>query len=74
MLVALCCIIDASIGHGDTESDLNALSGMALDLKYTKEQLEATLREVSEACEKDRGQGLIDEAFPNFCCVDQKDK
>src|SRR5207302_875115 len=33
-LVALCFLIDQSIGHGDTESDFRALSGMASHLNY----------------------------------------
>jgi tetratricopeptide (TPR) repeat protein len=63
-LVALCCVINASIGHGDTESDFKALSGMASKLKYTQEQIEAMLKEVADSYQKDRGQSLIDAAFP----------
>ena len=63
-LVASCCVIDASIGHGDTESDFKALTGMASELKYTEEQTKALLKEVTKAYQKDRGQSLIDAAFP----------
>jgi len=63
-LVALCCVIYASIGHADTESAFKALSGMASGLKYTHGQIEAMLKEVSEAYQKDRGQSLIEAAFP----------
>ncbi len=63
-LVVLCCVIDAAIGHGDAESDFKALSDMASELKYSQEQLEAMLKEVAEAYQKDHGQGLIEAAFP----------
>jgi len=63
-LVALCCLIDASIGHGDTKSDFKSLSGMASILKYGLEQLDALIKEVSESYAKDRGQSLLAAAFP----------
>ncbi len=62
-LVALSCVIDASIGHAETESDINALSGMASELKYTQVQIEAMLKEVAEAYKRDRGLSLIQAAF-----------
>ena len=63
-LVALCCLIDACIGHGDTKSDFKSLSGMASELKYGLEQLDALIKEVSESYAKDRGQSLLAAAFP----------
>jgi tetratricopeptide (TPR) repeat protein len=62
-LVALCFLIDQSIGHGDAEKDSRSLAGMATDLKYTPEQVQALLREVTQAYQKDRGRGLLDAAF-----------
>jgi len=62
-LVALCYLIDASIGHGDAQSDFQSLSGMASKLNYTQEQFEAMLREVAESYQRDRGRSLIDAAF-----------
>jgi len=62
-LVALCFLIDQSIGHGDVEKDLRNLAGMAVKLGYTPEQLQALLREVAQAYQKDRGQGLLAAAF-----------
>ncbi len=62
-LVAMCFLIDQSIGHGDTESDFKMLSQMAAQLSYTQEQFDAMLGEVIEAYKADRGRGLIDAAF-----------
>jgi tetratricopeptide (TPR) repeat protein len=62
-LIALCFLIDQSIGHGDTESDFQALSQLAAELKYTQEQVEAILQEVTEAYKADWGAGLIQAAF-----------
>ncbi len=63
-LVALACIMLSSIGHANAKKGFEGLSGMASKLKYTQEQIDALLKEVSEAYQKDRGQGLIDAAFP----------
>ena len=62
-LVALCYLIDASIGHGDAESDFRSLSGMASKLGYTQDQFDAMLREVQESYQRDRGWSLIEAAF-----------
>jgi hypothetical protein len=37
---------------------------MASELKYTEGQTEVLLKDVAEAYQKDRGQSLIDAAFP----------
>ena len=63
-LVALCCFMVASTGHGDALRDLEVLSSMASELGYNQEQLDALQKEVAEAYQKDRGQSLIDAAFP----------
>ncbi|MCI0489842.1 MAG: CHAT domain-containing protein [Blastocatellia bacterium] len=62
-LVALCYLIDRSIGHGDTESDFRALTQMVSQLNYTQEQVDAMLREVGEAYQQDRGLGLVKAAL-----------
>ena len=62
-LVALCYMIDASIGHGDTESDLQSLSKMASQIQYTQEQFDAMLSEVQKSYQCDRGWSLIEAAF-----------
>ncbi|RQW81668.1 MAG: hypothetical protein EHM14_00250 [Methanothrix sp.] len=63
-LVALCCFVDASIGHRDAPSDFKVLSDMASELGYTKKKLEALLKDVAEAYQKDDGKRLLNEAFP----------
>jgi tetratricopeptide (TPR) repeat protein len=63
-LVALCFLIDQSIGHGETQSDLQMLSQMAAQLNYTQEQFDAMFKEVIEEYQKDRGWALIRAAFP----------
>jgi len=39
------------------------LSGMASQLKYSKESFDTMLKEVAESYHQDRGQSLIDAAF-----------
>lgn len=63
-MVALCCLMDASIGHGDTQSDFKALSVIASEIGYPQEQIEVLLKDVAEAYKKDGGRRLIDSAFP----------
>ncbi len=63
-LVALCYVIDRSIGHGDAESDLRALSEMASQLGRNQDQLDALLGEVAEEYRQDRGRGWLEAAFP----------
>jgi len=65
-LVALCYLIDASIGHGDAESDFRSLSGMASQLNYTQDQFDAMHLEVQESYHRDRGWSLIDAAFADL--------
>lgn len=63
-LVALAYIMLSSMGHADAKRVSEPLSVMASELKYTQEQLDALLKEVAESYQKDRGQSLIDAAFP----------
>jgi tetratricopeptide (TPR) repeat protein len=62
-LVALCFLIDKSIGHGDTESDARALASLASQLNYSEEQLKMLLQQVTEEYQTDRGAGLLKAAF-----------
>ena len=62
-LLALCFLIDRAISHGDTESDLRALSAMASRLDYTQEQFDAMLQRVAESYRQDRGAALLRAAF-----------
>ena len=62
-LVALCYLIDLSIGHGDKEKDFQALSKMISILGHTEEQFRAMLRQVETSYERDRGKELIKNAF-----------
>jgi hypothetical protein len=63
-LVALACIMLSSLGHADGKRGFEGLSDMASQLKYTQEQIEAIQEEAAEAYQKDRGQSLIEAAFP----------
>ena len=62
-LVALCYLIDASIGQGDAQNVFKVVSSIASELKYTKDQLDVMLKEVEASCGKDQGKGLIEAAF-----------
>jgi tetratricopeptide (TPR) repeat protein len=63
-LVALANIIISSIGHADAKKGFESLSRMAFNLSYTQGQLDALQMEVAESYAKDRGQSLLDAAFP----------
>jgi tetratricopeptide (TPR) repeat protein len=63
-LVALSNIMLSSISDADAKIAFKTFSGMASELRYTQEQFDTLMKEVSEAYQKDRGQGLIDAAFP----------
>jgi tetratricopeptide (TPR) repeat protein len=63
-LVALSYLINNSIGHERTKTSFENLSLMASKLKYTQESFDYALKEVADAYRKDRGQSLIDAAFP----------
>ena len=62
-LIGLCYLIDREIGHADTESDLRAVAQAAANLSYTPDQVAAVLRSVGESYARDRGAGLLKEAF-----------
>jgi hypothetical protein len=63
-MLALSYLINASIGHEKTKKSFESLSKVASQLSFSQEQLDAVLRDVVEAYQKDRGQGLIEAAFP----------
>jgi hypothetical protein len=48
---------------GERQKDFNAVSSMASELKYTKEQVDAMLKDVEESYDEDRDKGLIEAAF-----------
>lgn len=62
-LVALCWIIDQSIGHGDAGSDLQTLAGLCQALGYDQERFDAMVEEAIAAYQSDGGRGLIEQAF-----------
>lgn len=62
-LVALCALIDESIGHEDAEKDSRAFALMASKLNYTTEQSSILFQEIAKAYQADRGWGLIKAAF-----------
>jgi tetratricopeptide (TPR) repeat protein len=63
-LVALSWFIFHSIGAGDAKQALNNLAGMCAELKYSEEELSNLLAEVVQSYQSDRGQKLLQEAFP----------
>jgi tetratricopeptide (TPR) repeat protein len=63
-LLALAYLMLSSIGHANAKGSYEVLTSMASKLRYTQKQLEALQKEVAEAYQKDRGQSLIDAAFP----------
>lgn len=64
LLVALAYTMLSSIGHANVKKCFEGLSGMASRLKYTQEQFDALQKEVADAYREDRGQSLIEAAFP----------
>jgi tetratricopeptide (TPR) repeat protein len=63
-LIALGHLSFVNIGHTDSKKSSKHLSAVASQLSFSQLHLEALLKEVAEAYKKDRGQGLIDAAFP----------
>ena len=63
-LIALGHMIFANIGHSDAKMSFENLSAAASQLSFSQEQLDALQEEVAETYKKDRGQSLIDAAFP----------
>ncbi len=64
-MIALCYLLDQSIGHGDTESDLQVLCHYCSELSYTQEQFVEMLQTTAESYQRDRGQILLRAAFPD---------
>ena len=62
-LIALCYLIYAYIGHGEAQNAFKSVSSMASELNYTKEQLDAALKDLEESYGEDQGKGLLEAAF-----------
>jgi hypothetical protein len=62
-LLGVCYLLDRSIGHGDTASDLQALETVAAESGLGPEDLQSLLTGVEEAYKTDQGWGLIKVAF-----------
>jgi hypothetical protein len=62
-LLAICYLLDRSIGHGNTDSDLQALVSAVAESEIEPEDLQSLLVRVEEAYRADRGWGLIKAAF-----------
>jgi tetratricopeptide (TPR) repeat protein len=63
-MIALGHLILVNIGHSDAKRISKNLSYAASRLSFSQRQLEALQREVADSYKKDRGQSLIDAAFP----------
>jgi tetratricopeptide (TPR) repeat protein len=62
-LLALCFLIDQSIGHGNAAHDRQAVRQMAAQLRYRPQRIETILREVADTYQRDRGRELLRSAF-----------
>jgi tetratricopeptide (TPR) repeat protein len=62
-LLGVCYLLDRSIGHGDTASDLHALETVADESGLGPEDLQRLLNGIEEAYPLDQGWGLIKAAF-----------
>jgi len=62
-LMAICYLIDRSIGYEETNKDFDALLRSASKLGYSMEQIDAMIKEAWESYTKDRGLALINAAF-----------
>ena len=63
-LIALGHLILVNIGHSDAKRGSENLFAAASQLSFSQAQLDALQKEVANAYGKDRGQSLIDAAFP----------
>lgn len=63
-MVALSYLIVSSIGHEKAKIGLENLNAMASNLNYSPELIDTIIEEVAESYRHDRGQSLIDAAFP----------
>jgi tetratricopeptide (TPR) repeat protein len=62
-MLGLCYLIDHEIGHGDADSDFQAVAQVAAQLDYTPDQLAETLRDVWASYAYDRGATLLRQAL-----------
>jgi tetratricopeptide (TPR) repeat protein len=63
-MIALGHLIFVNIGHSDAKRSSENLSFAAFQLSFSQAQLDALQKEVANVYGKDRGQSLIDAAFP----------
>jgi tetratricopeptide (TPR) repeat protein len=63
-LITLGHLIFTGIGHSYANKSFENLLAIASQLSLSQEQFDALQKEVAEAYRKDRGQSLIDAAFP----------
>lgn len=63
-LVVLAYLMLSDMGNANAKRGFEVLIEMASKLNYTQQQLDVLQQEVAEAYRKDRGQGLIEAAFP----------
>ena len=62
-LVAVCWLIDDTIGHGNAESDSHALAGLCAKAGLDETRLKKLLADVAGVYKADRGRSLIEQAF-----------
>jgi hypothetical protein len=65
-LVGLGFLIDQSIGHRDAQTDHKTFSDLCAHLNLTEPQVGSLLKEIGESYQRDRGRGLLKEAFPDW--------
>jgi tetratricopeptide (TPR) repeat protein len=68
-MIALCWLIDKSIGHGDAEQDLKTLLGFCQQIGFTNDQVQQAIDEAAAAYKRDRGQTLLLTTFPELASV-----
>ncbi len=64
--MAVCWLIDQSIGHGDADSDFKSLSDLCRKLGYDQTAFDAMMQRTTESYQKDRGRSLLKAAFPDW--------
>ncbi|MDR3635324.1 MAG: tetratricopeptide repeat protein [Isosphaeraceae bacterium] len=62
-LVAICCLIDQVIRHGNTMTSFRTLAGLCQSLGYDQAQFDAVLEEAGREYQRDRGRALIERAL-----------
>ncbi len=65
-LMAICWLIDRSIGPGDADSDLKSLSALCGKLGYDQAAFDHLIQRTTESYKQDRGRSLLTAAFPDW--------